>query len=106
MNFQVEFERETDGRWIAEISELPGVLAYGRTREEALAHVQALALRVLAFHDRDEIGPRMLARIAKHTGLIRASGGAFLICHPERSEGSAGLVRYRTRTADPSLRSG
>ena len=48
MNFQVEFELETDGRWIAEIADLPGVLAYGMSREEALAHVQALALRVLA----------------------------------------------------------
>ena len=48
MNFQVEFEMETDGRWIAEIADLPGVLAYGMSREEALAHVQALALRVLA----------------------------------------------------------
>jgi predicted RNase H-like HicB family nuclease len=48
VNFQVEFELETDGRWIAEIADLPGVLAYGASREEALAHVQALALRVLA----------------------------------------------------------
>jgi predicted RNase H-like HicB family nuclease len=37
-----------DGRWIAEVGDLPGVLAYGTTREEALAHAQALALRVLA----------------------------------------------------------
>jgi predicted RNase H-like HicB family nuclease len=48
VNFQVEFEQEADGRWIAEISDLPGVLAYGNSRDEALAHVQALALRVLA----------------------------------------------------------
>lgn len=48
MNFQVDFEQETDGRWIAEIPQLPGVLVYGDTREEALSHVQALALRVLA----------------------------------------------------------
>ena len=44
----IEFERELDGRWIAEISELPGVLAYGETRAEAQARVEALALRVLA----------------------------------------------------------
>jgi predicted RNase H-like HicB family nuclease len=54
MNFTVESELETDGRWIAEVPELPGVLAYGATREEALAKAQALALRVLA--DRLEHG--------------------------------------------------
>jgi predicted RNase H-like HicB family nuclease len=46
--FAIEIEREADGRWIAEIPALPGVLAYGATREEAVAHVKALALRVLA----------------------------------------------------------
>ncbi len=44
----VVFDREEDGRWIAEVPELPGVLAYGQTRGEALAKVQSLALRVLA----------------------------------------------------------
>ena len=48
MNFKIEFEREEDGRWIAEIADLPGVLAYGATREEAEAAVEALALRVIA----------------------------------------------------------
>ncbi len=52
--FQIEFEQEEDGRWIAEVSDLSGVLAYGATREEALAAIQALALRVLA--DRLEHG--------------------------------------------------
>ena len=46
--FIVETEREEDGRWIAEISALPGVMAYGATREQAIARAQALALRVLA----------------------------------------------------------
>ena len=46
--FTVELEREDDGRWIAEIPELPGVLTYGSTETEAIANVQALALRVLA----------------------------------------------------------
>ncbi|NLX22139.1 MAG: type II toxin-antitoxin system HicB family antitoxin [Phycisphaerae bacterium] len=45
---KVEVDRETDGRWIAEIPELPGVLAYDASREEARTHAQALALRVLA----------------------------------------------------------
>jgi predicted RNase H-like HicB family nuclease len=48
MNFDIEFERETDGRWIAEIESLPGVMAYGSTKEEAAAKVEALALRVIA----------------------------------------------------------
>jgi len=46
VNFNIEFDREDDGRWIAEIAELPGVLAYGATRDEAEAAVEALALRV------------------------------------------------------------
>jgi predicted RNase H-like HicB family nuclease len=46
--FSIEFEHETDGRWIAEIVELPGVLAYGDTQDEAIARAQALALRVVA----------------------------------------------------------
>ena len=48
MNVQVECEQETDGRWLAEIPQLPGVLAYGGTADEAMARVQVLGLRVLA----------------------------------------------------------
>ena len=48
MNFTIEFEQETDGRWIAEVIEIPGAMVYGNTKEEASAKVQALALRVLA----------------------------------------------------------
>ena len=44
MNFKIEFERENDGRWIAEIPELPGVMAYGATQAEAQAAVEALAM--------------------------------------------------------------
>ncbi len=47
-NLKVEFDREDDGRWIADIPELPGVMAYGPTRRKALAAVEALALRVIA----------------------------------------------------------
>ena len=45
---KIEVEQEQDGRWIAEVPELPGVMAYGHSREEAVGHAQALALRVLA----------------------------------------------------------
>ncbi|HYG80399.1 MAG TPA: hypothetical protein VD861_08435 [Pyrinomonadaceae bacterium] len=48
VTFAIEYEQEEDGRWLAEVLELPGVLAYGRTTGEALAKAQALALRVLA----------------------------------------------------------
>ncbi|MDR0602364.1 MAG: hypothetical protein LBG42_08280 [Treponema sp.] len=48
MDFIIEFEQETDGRWIAEISELPGVLAYGTTKAQAGEKAKALAFRVLA----------------------------------------------------------
>jgi predicted RNase H-like HicB family nuclease len=48
MTFHIELEQETDGRWVAEVSDLPGVLTYGVTRPDAVAKVQALALRVLA----------------------------------------------------------
>jgi predicted RNase H-like HicB family nuclease len=51
---QIEVEREEDGRWIAEVPDLPGVMVYGQTREEAIAKVETLALRVIA--DRLEHG--------------------------------------------------
>jgi predicted RNase H-like HicB family nuclease len=51
---KIEIDREDDGRWIAEIPDLPGVLAYGQTREEAIERVKALSLRVIA--DRLEHG--------------------------------------------------
>ncbi len=54
MNFTIEIELEDDGRWIAEVMELPGVLVYGQTCDEAIAKVQALALHVVA--DRLEHG--------------------------------------------------
>ena len=51
---KIEIEREEDGRWIVEVPELPGVMSYGATRDEAVAKVETLALRVLA--DRLEHG--------------------------------------------------
>jgi predicted RNase H-like HicB family nuclease len=54
MTFNVEVEREDDGRWIAEVTDLPGALAYGKTREEAVTRAEALALRIMA--DRLEHG--------------------------------------------------
>lgn len=48
MNLRIELEQEVDGRWIAEVIDIPGVLAYGKSREEATSHAQALALRVIA----------------------------------------------------------
>jgi predicted RNase H-like HicB family nuclease len=58
VNFQIEFEREADGRWIAEIPKLPGVMCYGATKEEA--EVQALALQVIAEQIRLQVAPTKL----------------------------------------------
>ena len=57
MNLAIELEQEDDGRWIAEIDELDGVLVYGATKEEAIKNVKTLALRVIA--DRLENGESM-----------------------------------------------
>jgi predicted RNase H-like HicB family nuclease len=56
---RIEFEREEDGRWIAEITAVPGVMAYGQTANDALQEVSKLLCEVL-----DE----RVVRIAKHTG--------------------------------------
>lgn len=58
----VELEQEDDGRWIAEVTELPGVLAYGENPGDARAKAQALALRVLADRlEQGEAGPDLLS---------------------------------------------
>ncbi|MBK8726208.1 MAG: type II toxin-antitoxin system HicB family antitoxin [Holophagaceae bacterium] len=54
MNFTIQNEQEDDGRWLAEVPELPGVMAYGSTAEEAMSKAEVLALRVIA--DRLEHG--------------------------------------------------
>lgn len=62
ITLKVELEQEEDGRWIAEVIELPGVVAYGSTLEEAKAKVQALALRVVADRlEHGEAGPDLLS---------------------------------------------
>jgi predicted RNA binding protein YcfA (HicA-like mRNA interferase family) len=91
VELSIELDREDDGRWIAEALELPGVMTYGESREKArraLAALQRIGWRVkrqsgshkllaregwpdyeFAFHDNDELGRKILSRIAKHTGL-------------------------------------
>ena len=54
---KIELEREKDGRWIAEVPDLPGVMAYGKTRPQVIAKVEALALRIIA--DRLENGEKI-----------------------------------------------
>lgn len=62
MNFKIELEQEDDGRWLAEVLELPGVMTYGDTPEEARSRVQALALRVVADRlEHGEAGPDFLS---------------------------------------------
>jgi predicted RNase H-like HicB family nuclease len=70
MNFTIEHEQEVDGRWLAEVLEMPGVLAYGKTPQEAIANVQALALRAVA--DRIEHGEK-LPEILKFSFLPAAA---------------------------------
>jgi len=61
VRFRVEIEREQDGQWLAEVPELPGVLAYGSSESEAQAKVQALALRVVADRlEHGEAGPELI----------------------------------------------
>lgn len=60
--FKVEVEQEEDGRWLAEVLELPGVLAYGQSQDAAVSKVQALALRVIAERlEHGEAGPQLLS---------------------------------------------
>ena len=62
MTFKIELEQEDDGRWLAEVRELPGAMAYGDTPEEARSKIQALALRVVADRlEHGEAGPDFLS---------------------------------------------
>lgn len=61
MDFNIECEREEDGRWIAEVPGLPGALAYGATANEAMVRAEALALRALAEQlEQGESGPKAI----------------------------------------------
>jgi predicted RNase H-like HicB family nuclease len=66
VSFPIELDREEDGRWIAEIPALPGVLCYGASRDEAIARVQALALRVLAERLEHAEAPAELLELSFH----------------------------------------
>jgi predicted RNase H-like HicB family nuclease/predicted transcriptional regulator len=68
--FTVEIDRETDGRWIADVPELPGVMTYGATEAEAIAKCQALALRVIA--DRLEHGEEEPGKLVDVTFVMAA----------------------------------
>ena len=70
----IQIEREADGRWIAEVSGLPGVVAYGQTRSEAIAKVEALARRVLADRlDRGEPTPVAVELLRQRRLLVATS---------------------------------
>ena len=74
MTLMIEVEQEADGRWLAEVPSLPGVVTYGQTRTDAYARVQALALRVLA--DRLEHGEAVpeLLNVTFQAAKARARG--------------------------------
>ena len=62
MHLTIEVEREEDGRWMAEVPDLAGVLAYGESRDQAIARAEALALRVLADRlEHAEAGPDLVS---------------------------------------------
>lgn len=65
-SFLIEFERETDKRWIADIPKLPGVMAYGATKEQARKKVFAIALRTLADKVEHGMTPTPVARLFTH----------------------------------------
>lgn len=64
--FAVEFDREDDGRWIAEVRKLPGVMAYGATKREARMRVYAVALRTLADKVEQGAAPAPVSRLFKY----------------------------------------
>ena len=66
VTFSIELEREIDGRWLAEVPELAGVLCYGADRDEAVARVQALALRVIAERLEHREAPAEFLNVAFH----------------------------------------
>lgn len=65
-SFVVEFEREEDGRWIADIPKLPGVMAYGKTKQEAQRRVSAIALRTLANNVEEGSTPAPVSRLFRY----------------------------------------
>jgi predicted RNase H-like HicB family nuclease len=82
MNLKIEVEREKDGRWIAEAVEVPGCLAYGRTRADAIAKVKAVTTRMLAgppgtYLNLEEDSPELEAE------LLKAAKGPFTPWRPE-----------------------
>ena len=83
MKFTIECEQEEAGRWLAEVIELPGVLAYGRTRKEAISKAQALGLRVLA--DRIQHGEELAARVTTGHGSVKGVAHVDRI-HPRGNE--------------------
>ncbi len=64
--FSIEFDHEEDGRWIAEITKLPGVMAYGNTKQEAIKRVYAIALRALADNVERGAVPPAVTRLFEH----------------------------------------
>jgi predicted RNase H-like HicB family nuclease len=77
-NLAIELEQEVDGRWIAELPVIPGVLAYGDSQDEAIARVQVLALRVIA--DRLEHGESVPQLVCKLV-LNPNNSPQLLACH-------------------------
>ena len=66
VTLSIELDRESDGRWLAEVPDLPGVMCYGADRNEAVARVQALALRVIAERLEHQEAPAEFLNVVFH----------------------------------------
>lgn len=90
MRFAIEVEQEEDARWIAEVSDLPGVLACGASAAEAKARVQALALRVVADRlEHGEAGPDFLLTITFANDPGKSVPGGRMRCSAASRSASA-----------------
>jgi predicted RNase H-like HicB family nuclease len=79
MNFTIEAELEEDGRWLAEVPQLPGVLAYGVTRDEAMSRAQVLALRVIAERlEHGEASPQSINISVPASGISAPISSGFM----------------------------
>lgn len=89
MNYTIEVEQEADGRWLAEVPELPGVLAYGATVNQAQSKAEALALRVLAERLETQESKAVPIRISlAATANVWVTGGAFRSKDSKRAKGA------------------
>lgn len=103
VTFSIEIEREDDGRWLAEVPALPGVMCYGQDRDEAVAFVQALALRVIAERLENREAPaRIHPQRSPSRCLVLRSGYQRIGDNPSRAKRGSRCRRAAPKTASGS----